>query len=51
MARPKAHVKDDVVKCSECGYTYQIAIDNQRAWCTGKRDKNTIAHNKAVRMK
>ena len=51
MPRLKATVKDQRVSCPECGYGYQIAIDNQRAYCTGQRTEASVPHKKHVRMK
>ena len=51
MPRLKATVKGDWVRCPECGYTYEIALDNQRAYCTGERTPATVPHKKHVRMR
>jgi hypothetical protein len=50
MARPKTNMKGDVVSCKECSRTYEIALDKQKAYCTGKRTEASVAHAKHVRM-
>ena len=51
MARPKTQKKGDVVACSACGRTYEIALDGQSAQCSGKATPESIPHSKLVRMK
>jgi len=42
--------KGNKLRCPECGYEY-TQVNDEYAWCTGKKDADSIPHKVAKEMK